>query len=43
MNCEKKCLNAAGVQLALILAEKYGLPADKVIEILTDFINFAKL
>ena len=39
MNDYKKCLNAAGVTVALILAEKYDLPAGKVIELLTEFMN----
>ena len=39
MNGDKKCLNAAGVTVALILAEKYDLPFGKVIELLTEFMN----
>ena len=33
-------LTSTGVYLALALAQKYSLPAGKVIDLLNDFINF---
>lgn len=33
-------LTSTGVYLALALAQKYNISADKVIDLLNDFINF---
>ena len=38
-NEDRACLNAAGVYIAMMLAEKHELPTGKVIELLNDFIN----
>ena len=36
------CLSAAGVYMAMMLANKYDLPVGKVIDLITDWINIGE-